>query len=228
MKKIRVVMMLMLAMLSCISVSAQDSNKEVVFEETFDGMTGEGGNDGNWNLIAGMPWTWSVKGATNDGWSIEFTAQPAYQCIMIGTSGIIRTPTLNKLEGNATLTFKAGSSTNWTTKQAELYIAIENGGDIDIRSIKLEKGKFNNYAINIINGTTESKIKFYTNAGMALFLDDVKIVKENPTTAISAAKKNTTISATKVYNLNGQFIGTSTQGLKQGVYIISNKKVVVK
>jgi hypothetical protein len=37
-----------------------------------------------------------------------------------------------------------------------------------------------------------------------------------------------TNSAQKVYNLNGQYVGTSTQKLQKGVYIIGNKKVVVK
>lgn len=72
---------------------------------------------------------------------------------------------------------------------------------------------------------------------MALFLDEVKIVKEktpetpdvpSTPTAISTVKKNTAVSDNKVYNLNGQLVGTSTQNLKQGVYIINNKKVVVK
>ncbi len=229
MKKIRVVMMLMLAMLSSMSVSAQNSNEEVVFYESFDGMSGTGGNDGTWDIIAGWPWTWSVTGASNDGWDRVITAvQPASQCVLIGTSGILYTPTLTKLDGDATLTFKAGSSTK--SSLADLYLAIENGGSLDVQTIKLEAGKFNEYTIKIKEGTPDSKIKFYTNVKMALFLDEVRIVKDNTTTAIANIKKENKaqVTDTKVYNLNGQFIGTSTQGLKQGVYIINNKKVVVK
>lgn len=32
----------------------------------------------------------------------------------------------------------------------------------------------------------------------------------------------------KVYNLQGQFVGSSLQGLSKGVYIINGKKVIIK
>jgi hypothetical protein len=32
----------------------------------------------------------------------------------------------------------------------------------------------------------------------------------------------------RIYNLGGQFMGTSTVGLNKGVYIVNGKKVVVK
>ena len=31
-----------------------------------------------------------------------------------------------------------------------------------------------------------------------------------------------------VYNLNGQFVGTTTQGLSKGIYIVNGKKWIVK
>lgn len=32
----------------------------------------------------------------------------------------------------------------------------------------------------------------------------------------------------KCYNLNGQLVGTSTEGLSKGVYIVNGKKVIIK
>ena len=32
----------------------------------------------------------------------------------------------------------------------------------------------------------------------------------------------------KVYNLNGQLVGTSVEGLAKGVYIVNGKKVIIK
>lgn len=254
MKSIKVMMMLVIALLSVASVQAQDNNEDVIFYESFDGMNGKGGNDGNWNMIAdknGL--NWNVNGADNEGWDIFYTTlgiyhssavQPANQCILLGTSASLKTPTLNKLTSNeATLTFKAASSTyvgKWPAKykQAELYLEIENGGSLDVTTIKLDYSNFSKtYTVKITNATPESKIRFFTNINMALFLDEVKIVKEktpetpdvpSTPTAISTVKKNTAVSDNKVYNLNGQLVGTSTQNLKQGVYIINNKKVVVK
>lgn len=251
MKSIKVMMMLVIALLSVASVQAQDNNEDVIFYESFDGMKGKGGNDGSWEMIPGS--IWSTDGADNEGWDIFYTTlgiyhssavQPANQCILLGTSASLKTPTLNKLTSNeATLTFKAASSTyvgKWPAKykQAELYLEIENGGSLDVTTIKLDYSNFSKtYTVKITNATPESKIRFFTNMNMALFLDEVKIVKEktpetpdvpSTPTAISTVKKNTAVSDNKVYNLNGQLVGTSTQNLKQGVYIINNKKVVVK
>ena len=33
---------------------------------------------------------------------------------------------------------------------------------------------------------------------------------------------------TRVYNINGQYVGTTLNGLSKGVYIVNGKKVVVK
>ena len=32
----------------------------------------------------------------------------------------------------------------------------------------------------------------------------------------------------KVFNLNGQLVGTSTEGLAKGIYIVNGKKVIIK
>ena len=32
----------------------------------------------------------------------------------------------------------------------------------------------------------------------------------------------------KIYNLNGQLVGTSTEGLPKGVYVINGQKVIIK
>jgi hypothetical protein len=35
-------------------------------------------------------------------------------------------------------------------------------------------------------------------------------------------------STGKIYNINGQFVGTSKEALSKGVYIVNGKKVVIK
>lgn len=48
-------------------------------------------------------------------------------------------------------------------------------------------------------------------------------------TGISQAKvASPTILQGKVFNLNGQFVGTSTDGLGKGIYIVNGKKVIIK
>ena len=221
--------MLVIALLSVASVQAQDNNEDVIFYESFDKMNGKGGNDGNWerneNLSGG------ISDTDNSGWYVgkiflNTSVFNANKCVLIGSIANLTTPALTKLSGDATMTFLAGATNN---SDVTLKLSIQNGGELDINEIKLEKNQFKKYTVHIKKGTAKTKIKFENTKSFCSFLlDEVKIVKENTPTAISTVKKNTTVSDNKVYNLNGQFVGTSTQGLKQGVYIINNKKVVVK
>ena len=48
------------------------------------------------------------------------------------------------------------------------------------------------------------------------------------TTGISQVKGIKKALQGKVYNLQGQFVGSSLQGLSKGVYIINGKKVIIK
>lgn len=48
------------------------------------------------------------------------------------------------------------------------------------------------------------------------------------TTGINHVEKTTKTWKGKVYNLNGQLIGTSVEGLSKGVYVINGQKVIIK
>ena len=48
------------------------------------------------------------------------------------------------------------------------------------------------------------------------------------TTGISNIETSNNVLAGKVFNLNGQFVGTSTEGLAKGIYIVNGKKVIIK
>lgn len=47
-------------------------------------------------------------------------------------------------------------------------------------------------------------------------------------TSIKDAIVESTFKDNKIYTLDGRFVGTTTDGLKKGIYIIGNKKVVIK
>lgn len=47
-------------------------------------------------------------------------------------------------------------------------------------------------------------------------------------TSIDSIDGGAQFNADKVYSIDGQYIGTTTAGLKKGIYIVGNKKVVVK
>lgn len=48
------------------------------------------------------------------------------------------------------------------------------------------------------------------------------------TTGISNIETSNKVLAGKVFNLNGQLVGTSTQNLNKGIYIVNGKKVIIK
>ena len=48
------------------------------------------------------------------------------------------------------------------------------------------------------------------------------------TTGIDQVETSEKALQGKVFNLNGQYVGTSTEGLAKGVYIVNGKKVIIK
>lgn len=60
---------------------------------------------------------------------------------------------------------------------------------------------------------------------------DMSLVKLSfvyTTTGISNIETSHQVLAGKVFNLNGQLVGTSTQNLNKGIYIVNGKKVIIK
>lgn len=56
----------------------------------------------------------------------------------------------------------------------------------------------------------------------------LRVAIDGETTGIDAIEGFETKATTRVYNLSGQYVGTSTANLKPGVYVSGGKKVIVK
>lgn len=56
----------------------------------------------------------------------------------------------------------------------------------------------------------------------------LRVAIDGETTGIEAIEGFETKTPTRVYNLSGQYVGTSTANLKPGVYVSGGKKVIVK
>ena len=74
-----------------------------------------------------------------------------------------------------------------------------------------------NVTLSYADGTDETK-------DMSL----VKLSFAYITSGISNVETSHQVLAGKVFNLNGQLVGTSTQGLNKGIYIVNGKKVKKK
>lgn len=75
----------------------------------------------------------------------------------------------------------------------------------------------------INEGTTMKGLRAYfvfpTNTAAA------KLNFEDETTGINNIETEATVNG-KVYNLNGQYVGNSLNGLKKGIYVVNGKKVI--
>ena len=75
----------------------------------------------------------------------------------------------------------------------------------------------------INEGTTMKGLRAYfvfpTNTAAA------KLNFDGETTSINNIETNATVNG-KVYNLNGQYVGNSINGLKKGIYVVNGKKVI--
>lgn len=151
-------------------------NPNVIFEEMFDGYAEVGGNDGVWNDYSGA----LVKAP--EGWTFEQVI-PACQCVLVGNSrtlGSITTPPLD-VDGEVTITFRAGAW-DWGKEKNTLRIS-SSAGTLSSKSVKLEKGHFNDYALTLkYTGANRPRITFTgesKNGASRFFLDDVRVFPEN-------------------------------------------------
>lgn len=71
-------------------------------------------------------------------------------------------------------------------------------------------------------------LTYSDNSSLTTDMSLVKIAFEYGTTGISQVNTAEKALVGKVFNLNGQLVGTSTEGLAKGVYIVNGKKVIVK
>lgn len=142
----------------------------VVFEETFNKNTAKGGNDGIWGSISGTSYDPVFD---QQGWETsENRVYGANACIRFNSSdykdGSVTTPALS-VEGNATLTFKAGG---WKKANCTVNLATTSG-TLSQSAIKIENEKWTDYTVEISGATSGMKITF--SGTDRFFLDEVKV-----------------------------------------------------
>lgn len=182
-----------------------------VFSANFDDVTGNGGNDGSWSgsvalsdltaYTVGGTWT-LTKGFKGD------------KCVKMGTSsaqGILTTPALTNLNGDATLTFRAGAWSS-TTEQTELLLEITGGGTLSVPSVTMVKGAFKNFTVDITGGTATTQITFKGKqaANSRFFIDDVvvnavgtPVLSSSPTSLSFGSVNTSSTSSSSVVTVTG-------------------------
>ena len=188
------------------------------FYESFDQCNGKGGND---NLWSGSIATGDFV-PDNEGWTAtDDKYYGANQCAKFGTTSIpgeATTPQI-KLNGDATLTFKAGA---WNAKNDGTALNLSvTGGTIDKSSVTMTKGAFTEYTAKV-TGNGVVQITFAAQSGR-FFLDEV-LLKGNTSGIHSVTTES--LQTARIYTLDGRFVGTDFGALSHGLYIVNGKKVV--
>jgi M6 family metalloprotease-like protein len=203
------------------STTTKPDLEGALFYESFDLCDGKGGNDGQWSgLIATGQFN-----TDQEGWVAE-KGYGANQCAKFGTSSVSGSATTPEftMNGTGVLTFKAGA---WNAKNdgTTLNISVSNG-TVDVASVEMEKGCFNDYEATI-TATGNVKITFEAEKGR-FFLDEV-IVKDLTATAIRTVDSTTDFhKSTRIFTLDGRYVGNDYRTLGRGIYIVGGKKLVVR
>lgn len=160
------------------------------FIETFDKISGTGGNDGEWK---GSIAQGSMENTDMHGWTFMNTTDDkqvnnwgAAQCVKLGTGsdgGSATTPALEGIGSYAVMTFKAGS---WSGDGTTLNLSI-SGGQLSETSFELPDGAWGVYTVYIENATAASKVIFANNneGDQRFFLDEVVIANEAMTQLVA-------------------------------------------
>jgi len=201
-----------------------------ILSADFADCQGSGGNDNAWSGISVQV---SLPEAYADaGWTFTNTWAGS-ACLRSGTAknqGIITTPALAGLNGDATLTFRA-AAWNSSSENVQLSLSISGGGSLSQTSVALTKGAFTEYTVAITGGTATSKITFQGGAASnsRFFIDDIAITQggsqKYPIAGSPFATENTSFTIQGL-SANIYYYTVLAEG-ENGVSAASNEQEVI-
>ncbi len=199
---------------------------DYLFYESFNNCDGKGGNDDNWlGSIANKSMDLKTD-PDNKGWSAENGAYVADKCAKFGTGskdGIAVTPAFT-VNGTATLTFKA-AAWNAVKDGTTLKLSVSNGS-ITPANVIMNKGKWKDFTATI-TATGNVKVTFKAQS-YRFFLDEVLAVDPNASAIQHIAAPEATATDSRIFTLDGRYVGTGRDQLPRGIYILNGRKFVVK
>ena len=189
-----------------------------LFYESFDQCDGTGGNDGTFSGSVG---TASKFKTDNSGWTAnEDKYYGCDRCAKFGTSSVkgeVTSPSF-AVDGTGTMTFMAAPfGTDGTT----LNLSVSNG-TISPATVTMKAGEFTNFTATI---TATGNVKVTFTPAKRLFLDEVLVVDPNAT-GIQTVSSYKAMTTTRIYTIDGRYVGADPNQLPRGLYIINGKKIV--
>ncbi len=189
-----------------------------LFYETFDKCIGKGGNDNQFTMIGGS----TGKGALNtdnEGWTGK--GGGASKCAMF--EGTATTPQFN-IDGTAEMTFSAAAII--PSQDPTINLSVTGEATLSGTTAKMKPGAFTQYKVSI-NGHGAVSVTFSSNT--TFFLDEV-MVKDATSTGIDAVTVQPGTgdkpTDTRIYSIDGRYVGTDATTLPKGIYIRGGKKFI--
>ena len=179
----------------------------VPFETEIDGTALEGATVKTIGTVVGN--VINLKDATKIEAGVPYLVMP--------TTGNIENPTFKNVTISVTTPIEAGNDDyKFVGTYSPKPITKDEFGKIWGVTAEGKLAKIN-------EGTTMKGLRAYfvfpTNTPAA------KLNFDGETTGINNIETNATVNG-KVYNLNGQYVGNSLNGLKKGIYVVNGKKVI--
>lgn len=190
---------------------------DTLFHESFNKCLGKGGNDNNWT---GRYFLGRSFNPDHEGWS-NTNAYSGYKCAKFGTtkiSGTTASPEFS-MNGKATLTFRIA-----TFEKDDKSIDV-HAGNTSFSMLKNNSGKWTSFSFDF-EYSGKTRVEFVTTS--RLIIDDVAVVKikeNNPDTGIKHIINND--NKHNIYNIMGQYVGSDTTKLPNGLYIKDGKKLFI-
>lgn len=189
---------------------------DTLFYESFKDCNGTGGNDGKFSgrIASSKIYT------DHSGWTYNHGGA-GKGCMKLGTStvaGHLISPAI-AFDGDYVLSVKLAV---WKKDGNTLDIRLD---DQPIHTAKdVSSDHFTTYTIPFTAHGTH-KLAFY--GSKRFFIDDVLVMKKKSPTPVPriGMERNKPASTTKIYNLQGQYVGTSLDLLPTGIYIRNGHKI---
>ena len=240
MKNLAIALAVALAMPTVV-LAQNESN--VLFYESFNGLNGQGGNDGYFDndvtagVEVGAEDLLSAENLDNtEGWGDFVKVAICNKCVRIATkknNGSITTPAF-AVNGHATLSFNAAAQ---LADVVTLYVEVVGEGKLTYQdqtdrqiAINLPMSEAGvtslaaqPYSVKISETSGDISIKFSTisssDSKQRAYLDEIKVVDDTNTaiTTLSAEQKDA-----QIYDILGRKVNATGKGL----YIIDGKKIV--
>lgn len=192
------------------------------FYESFNQHETKGGNDGMWaGSIASGSFTPDNEGWVNVG--TDRSMYGAYQCAKFGSTrkkGDVYSPFF-EMKGTATVSYKAAP---WEDEINNLTVTVEDNAETvyatNVMELTPQKWNVGNFDVTFDG---QARLRF-TSLANRFFLDEVLVASNTNTGILEYERVN--LQPTRIYNLNGEYVGNSLENLPHGVYIVNGKKVV--